>query len=95
VLCRMGSSTSFVAESANISQEGMLLTAEARVRPGDQIEAEFTLPTRSRAIRTRASVQWVDETGHAGIHFEGMAAADVQTLRDLVTEVGEPERRHA
>jgi CheY-like chemotaxis protein len=95
VLCRMGSSTSFVAESANISQEGMLLTAEARVRPGDQIELEFTLPTRSRAIRTRASVQRVDETGHAGIHFEGMAAADVQTLRDLVTEVGEPERRHA
>jgi CheY-like chemotaxis protein len=94
VLCRMGSS-SFVADSVNISQEGMLLLVEGRLRAGDPMEVEFTLPAQSRAIRSPAIVKRVDETGRAGIHFEAMAAADVQTLRALVAEVGEPERRRA
>jgi hypothetical protein len=40
-------------------------------------------------------VKRVDESGRAGIHFESMAAGDVQTLRELVAEVGQPERRRA
>jgi hypothetical protein len=40
-------------------------------------------------------VKRVDEGGRAGIHFEEMNAADTQLLRDLVAEVGEPERRRA
>jgi hypothetical protein len=73
----------------------MLLLAEGRLIAGTQIEVEFTLPAQSRQIRSRASVKRVDEGGRAGIHFEEMNAADAQLLRDLVAEVGEPERRRA
>jgi CheY-like chemotaxis protein len=94
VLCRRGNS-SFVAESVNISQEGMLLLVDGRLRAGDPMEVEFTLPAQTRPIRTPAIVKRVDESGRAGIHFESMAAGDVQTLRELVAEVGQPERRRA
>lgn len=94
VLCRRGSS-SFVAESVNVSQEGMLLLVEGQLRAGDPMEMEFTLPAQTRPIRTPAIVKRVDETGRAGIHFENMAVGDVQSLRELVAEVGEPQRRHA
>jgi len=95
VFCRTRAGTDFVAESVNLSQEGMLIIAEARVTAGERIDVEFTLPGQPRAVRTAATVQRLDNAGRAGIHFEAMAAGDVQGLRELVASVGEPERRPA
>jgi response regulator RpfG family c-di-GMP phosphodiesterase len=57
------------AMATNISEGGMALTFRGRLPDNAISVVQFTLPTTSNTLQTKAELAWADSSGHAGLRF--------------------------
>lgn len=68
-------------EILNISEEGMAVKAASKLAPMSAQDVCLDLSETNTKIRTRAEVVWSDDSGRAGMHFQGLDEASVQRLK--------------
>jgi CheY-like chemotaxis protein len=70
------------ARTLNISESGLAISADLKVRAGQKIWFCFTLPDTSLAISGSGQIVWTDARGQSGIHFEELKPQAVQELKN-------------
>ena len=70
------------ARTLNISESGLAITADLKVRAGQKIWFSFTLPDTSLAISGSGQIVWTDARAQSGIHFEELKPQAVQELKN-------------
>lgn len=70
------------ARTLNISESGLAISADLKMRAGQKIWFSFTLPDSSLAISGSGQLMWSDARGQAGIHFEELKPQALQELKN-------------
>jgi DNA-binding response OmpR family regulator len=71
----------FTANSINISEGGMALTASAILHVGERIILKFTLPETETIARVNGEVCWTDDAGRVGLEFVQVPATVSEQLQ--------------
>ena len=66
----------------NLSLTGAFLVLGQRLKIGSRVTLHFRVSTHDRPIETSATVRWSNDQG-AGVHFDGLRAAEVYALGKL------------
>ncbi|MBI1941167.1 MAG: response regulator [Acidobacteria bacterium] len=77
----------FTAESLNIGEGGMLIQPRAGLEVGDDVNLEFSIPTSAKALRMRAKVLRIDDSGCVGVDFVGSSILDLEAIQAYIMGV--------
>ena len=97
-----GSKTRRRALTRDLGGAGVCLVTEARLRPGDRLNAQLTLPDRDQAIAFTGAVVWVetsfegrksyqDPVMRAGVRFVKIGSKDCSTITHFAKMNALPE----
>jgi CheY-like chemotaxis protein len=70
--------------SENISEGGMALSTSVRLKPGERIQVQFTLPGHKAPLLVDSTVCWW-KTGHIGVHFISLSPLSTSELQDWLS----------
>jgi CheY-like chemotaxis protein len=73
------------ARTLNISESGLAINANLKMRAGQKIWFSFTLPDTSLAISGSGQIVWTDARGQAGIHFEELKPQALLELKNWLS----------
>jgi PilZ domain len=68
----------------DLTDSGIAVQAVAHLRPGDEFPLRFDLFSPRVRIETRGRVAWSDETGQAGVTFQGLNPRLRSAVRDWI-----------
>ena len=86
--CRCGS---VIGSCTDLSLGGIGFTAPAEFMPGEQIEAEFSVPLSPGPIMTSLMIRWTNGSHHCAEFLKPTA----DLLRDLTAFVSAPVKKSA
>jgi CheY-like chemotaxis protein len=71
--------------SANISGEGMAVSTQVLLLPGENVRVQFTLPDHEAPFLTQSTICW-SEMGHLGIRFLSVSGENKSQLQTWLSE---------
>ena len=66
----------------NVSESGLALSVNLKMRAGQKVWFSFALPDTGQAISGSGQIVWTDARGQAGVHFEEMKPQAQQDLKN-------------
>lgn len=69
----------------NISEGGMALSTHVPLKPGEEVQVQFTVPGRKIPILAESKVCWW-KTGHIGIRFVALSEESKSELQDWLSQ---------
>jgi len=70
------------AQTLNVSESGLAISATASMRSGQKIWFSFTLPDTNLVISGSGQIVWTDARGQAGVHFDEVKPQALQELKN-------------
>jgi hypothetical protein len=67
-------------QTMNISEGGLAVSTEVRLKPGALVGVQFTLPGQPAEIAAESEICWYDERSRAGLHFRSLSARQKSML---------------
>jgi CheY-like chemotaxis protein len=61
-------------DAVNISEGGLAVNASVPLKPGEQVNVQFTLPGQLVPFKTTAEICWYNEKGRSGLQFLSLAS---------------------
>jgi uncharacterized protein (TIGR02266 family) len=73
VVVNFGQNREIRARTTNVSEGGLSIRTSAPLTRGDNVKLVLMLPGDRGAVECKADLVWVDNNGHAGVHFVEMS----------------------
>jgi CheY-like chemotaxis protein len=78
----------FLAESLNIGEDGLLMKTSRSLRPGEELQVEFDMPSLREPLRVRAKVHRKEAARRIAVEFLGLLEPYRWAIREYI---GEPQ----
>ncbi len=73
-------------QTMNVSEGGVAVSTEVRLKPGALVGVQFTLPGQPTEITAESEICWYDERSRAGLQFKSLSAQQKSILEGWLSQ---------
>lgn len=84
--------TTLDGEIHNISLGGILVSSDLKLKYGDEIIAQFSVPKLQQPVIAKCTVRWISADNEGGLNFVGLKAIETWAISQLVRQISEAQQ---